>query len=331
MSTSNGPHVVALGGGHGLHATLSAVRRVVGRVTAVVTVADDGGSSGRLREEFDVVPPGDLRMALAALCGDDDWGRTWERLVQHRFGGSGQMRQHAVGNLLIVGLWELLRDPVAALDLVGELLRAEGRVLPMSTQPLVIHARVQGADPARPDEVSTVRGQVQVARSTGRILEVGLDPVDAPACPEAVEAVRDADWVVLGPGSWITSVLPHLLLAPLREAIVERSDRLIVVLNIGEQDEEVAGFTLAQQLSALARTAPGLRAHTVLADSGSVADDTDLRRAVARLGSELVLADLATDDGSNCHDHAKLAAALAGITGPTPTVSDHVKDSPAWP
>jgi len=110
---------VALGGGHGLAASLSALRRVTPDVTAIVTVADDGGSSGRLRQEFGVLPPGDLRMALAALCGDDDWGMTWSRVVQHRFGGRGDLAGHSLGNLLIAGLWDLLGDPVAGLDWVG--------------------------------------------------------------------------------------------------------------------------------------------------------------------------------------------------------------------
>src|ERR671914_198515 len=111
-----GPKVVALGGGHGLAASLAALRRMAGRLTAVVTVADDGGSSGRLRAEFGVLPPGDLRMALAALCGDDDWGETWSQVVQHRFRTRGELHGHAVGNLLIVALWELLGDPVVGLD-----------------------------------------------------------------------------------------------------------------------------------------------------------------------------------------------------------------------
>ncbi|HJY25184.1 MAG TPA: gluconeogenesis factor YvcK family protein, partial [Actinomycetes bacterium] len=127
-----GPRVVALGGGHGLAASLSALRRITHRLTAVVTVADDGGSSGRLRRELGVLPPGDLRMALAALCGDDDWGRTWSEVVQHRFTSAGPLHDHAVGNLLIVALWELLQEPVAGLDWVGKLLDAQGRVLPMA-------------------------------------------------------------------------------------------------------------------------------------------------------------------------------------------------------
>ena len=141
---------VALGGGHGLSASLSALRHVVDDLTAVVTVADNGGSSGRLRREFGVLPPGDLRQALSALCGDDDWGRTWARVLQHRFASDGEMDNHAVGNLLIVTLWELLGDHVGGLDWVARLLGAQGRVLPMAVAPLDITAAVQRARPARP-------------------------------------------------------------------------------------------------------------------------------------------------------------------------------------
>ena len=122
--------MAALGGGHGLAATLSALRFLTDEITAIVTVADNGGSSGRLREEFGVLPPGDLRMALAALCDESEWGHTWRDVLQHRFAGEGPLAGHALGNLLIVTLWELLDDPVSGLDLVGRLLRSSGRVLP---------------------------------------------------------------------------------------------------------------------------------------------------------------------------------------------------------
>ena len=141
------PKVVALGGGMGLSASLAALRRITGDLTAVVTVADDGGSSGRLRDELGVLPPGDLRKALAALCGDDEWGQTWARVIQHRFQSKGDLHEHAVGNLLIVALWEQLGDHVKALDLVGRLLGAHGRVLPMSAVPLELQALVKGHDP----------------------------------------------------------------------------------------------------------------------------------------------------------------------------------------
>ena len=133
----------------------------------MVTVADNGGSSGRLRGEFGVLPPGDLRMALAALCGDDEWGQTWERVLQHRFAGDGEMRGHVVGNLLIVSLWELLGDHVAALDWVGRLLGAEGTVLPMAVTPMDITAEVRGPTRPTPTRTATVRGQVEVATTDG--------------------------------------------------------------------------------------------------------------------------------------------------------------------
>ena len=144
MRWSTEPSVVALGGGHGLAASLTALRSVTTDLTAVVTVADNGGSSGRLRDEFGVLPPGDLRMALAALCGDDRWGQTWARVLQHRFASEGEMHGHSMGNLLIVTLWELLHDHVDGLDWVAGLLGARGRVLPMALTPLDITAEVRG-------------------------------------------------------------------------------------------------------------------------------------------------------------------------------------------
>jgi uncharacterized cofD-like protein len=308
-----GAAVVALGGGHGLHASLSALRRVVDDLTAVVTVADDGGSSGRLREEFGVLPPGDLRMALAALCGDDEWGQTWADVLQHRFAGHGDMRGHVVGNLLIVSLWEQLGDHVAALDWVGRLLGASGRVLPMALTPLVMTAQIRGVDPGAPDGVTTVRGQVEVATSEGTIQSVALDPPDPAPCPEAVLAVRAADWVVLGPGSWYTSVIPHLLVPDLCRAVVDTRGKVIVVLNLAPQDGETPGFAPADHLAALLEHAPDLRVHTVLADVRSVRDPGSLETAVKEAGARLVLADIAAGDGSARHDPVKLAAAYDAV------------------
>jgi uncharacterized cofD-like protein len=305
--------VVALGGGHGLSASLSALRRVVEHVTAVVTVADNGGSSGRLRQEFGVLPPGDLRQALAALCGDDDWGRTWARVLQHRFASDGAMHQHAVGNLLIVALWELLGDHVDGLAWVARLLGAQGRVLPMSVAPIDITARVRGADPAAPGETSTVRGQVEVASTVGRVVSVDLSPADPPACPEALQAVADADWVVLGPGSWFTSVIPHLLVPQLRDALVSANARRAVTLNLSPQVGETEGFSAEAHLEVLGSYAPDLKLDVVLADPRAVGDRSSLRAAAAALGADLVLADVGVDDGTPRHDPVKLANAYASF------------------
>jgi uncharacterized cofD-like protein len=308
------PKVVALGGGHGLFASLSALRRVTRQLTAVVTVADDGGSSGKLRREFGVLPPGDLRMALAALCGDDEWGTTWSRVVQHRFAGDSGLGGHAVGNVLIVALWELLGDSVQGLDWVGRLLGAHGRVLPMASVPLDLVAEVEGADPARPHEMSTVRGQVATASTTGRVRSLSLVPRHPPACPEAVTAIGDADWVVLGPGSWFTSVLPHILVPGLADALIATAARRIVVLNLAAQPGETDGFAPQTHLEVLADHAPQLRVDVVLADRGTAGSSAaELEKAAGLLGGRLVLADLAMRDGSPRHDPRQLAGAFAQI------------------
>ncbi len=306
--------VVALGGGHGLYASLSGLRRVTRELTAIVTVADDGGSSGRLRREFGVLPPGDLRMALAALCGDDAWGTTWSRVIQHRFSGNDGIGGHSVGNVLIVALWELLGDPVQGLDWVGRLLGAHGRVLPMASVPLDLVAEVEGADPDRPDEISTVRGQVACASTTGRVRSVSLIPANPPACPDAVQAIREADWVVLGPGSWFTSVLPHLLVPDLAAALVGTRARRLVALNLAPQPGETEGFSQHKHLQVLADHAPALDVDVVLADRAATKGATaDLEKAASLLGARLVLADLAMADGSPRHDPRRLAGAFAQI------------------
>ncbi len=315
LPAGGGLRVVALGGGHGLAATLSALRRLpgIGELTAVVTVADNGGSSGRLRGEFGCLPPGDLRQALAALCDDDEWGSTWAQVLQHRFSTEGELDEHALGNLLIVALWELLGEQVTGLDWVAGLLGARGRVLPMSLVPLDIAARIAGADPKHPRGVTTVRGQVQVASTSGRVLSVELDPREPPACPEALEAVAAADWVVLGPGSWYTSVIPHLLVPELRRAVEQARARTLVVLNLAAQSGETDGFGPETHLDVLAAHAPELRVDHVLVDPSTVVDQRLLGEAAARMGAALTVTEVACGDGSPRHDARKLADAFTGV------------------
>lgn len=307
--------VVALGGGHGLAASLSALRRVTPELTAVVTVADDGGSSGRLRDELDALPPGDLRMALAAMAGEDDWGRTWTRLLQHRFVGDGPLGGHAVGNLILSGLTESTGDPVTALDLVARLLGVAGRVLPMSPLPLEICADVVGLDAGDPSGVTEVVGQVAVATTAGRVAAVRLQPEDPPACKEAVRAVEEADWVVFGPGSWFTSVLPHLLVPDLRDALHRTPARRLVALNLAPQAGETDGFSPEAYLDALVAHAPDLRVDVVLADEATVVDTRGLMAAAESVGGRLVLAPLALGDGTPRHDPERLARAYDDVFG----------------
>ncbi len=308
--------VVALGGGHGLSASLQALRHVTEDLTAVVTVADDGGSSGRLREEFGVLPPGDLRMALAALCNDSGWGHLWRDVLQHRFSGDGPLAGHAVGNLLIVALWQLLEDPTDGLGVVGDLLGACGRVLPMSLLPLTIEADVEDAVTG---DLTVLTGQDQVASTKGRVGQVRVVPEEPPANPEAVQAVMDADWVVLGPGSWFTSVCTHLLVPELAEALQRTPARRCVTLNLTSGTSETAGYRPHQLLEALGTYAPDLTLDAVVADPSAVEDLDALSDAAARFGAVLVMRQVAVADGSAEHHPLRLAAAYAdvfsGVTG----------------
>jgi len=312
---SRPPAVVALGGGHGLAASLAALRLVTDRITAVVTVADDGGSSGRLRDEFGVLPPGDLRMALAALCDDTAWGHQWRDVLQHRFPGEGQLGGHAVGNLLIVSLWDLLGDTVGGLDLVGRLLNARGRVLPMAAVPLTIEASVMAADPAQPLEITIVRGQAEVATTPGRVLSVRLNPEEPPACDQAVAAIHAADWVILGPGSWFTSVIPHLLVPGVHDALIQTPARRVLTLNLVMHTGETVGFSATNHLEVLAVHAPELHLDVVLADPDIVEDEALLRRVAQDMGAELVLARVGDSGRQGHHDSLRLAAAYRDIIG----------------
>lgn len=302
------PRVVAFGGGHGLAASLQALRQVTDRLTAVVTVADDGGSSGRLRRELGALPPGDLRMALAALAGPGGTEQRWADLVQHRFPGDGPLAGHAVGNLVLTALAQRLGDPVAALDAVGALLGAAGRVLPLAAEPLEIVADVVGLDSGDAGAVVEVRGQVAVATTPGRVVAVRVEPAEPPACLEAVQAVSEADWLLLGPGSWFTSVIPHLLVPAMAKAIAATNARVAVTLNLSPQPGETDGFSPETHLEVLAAHAPDLELAVVVADTSAVADgEQSLREAAAGFGAQLVVAQVGRDDGTPRHDPDRLA------------------------
>ncbi|GAA1352030.1 uridine diphosphate-N-acetylglucosamine-binding protein YvcK [Catellatospora bangladeshensis] len=309
-----GLRAVALGGGRGLHVTLTALRQVTEDVTAVVTVADDGGSSGRLRRELGLLPPGDLRKAMVALADRGGSGALWAELFQHRFGGTGALAGHAVGNLVLAGLLEQLGDPVAVLEESCRLLGVRGRVLPMCTEPLEIEADVTGLDEDA-DVVRRIRGQVAVATTPGRVQRIRLHGPGGPGqpprgCAQAVEAVLGADVVLLGPGSWFTSVLPHLLVPELNEALTRTRARKVVVLNLVPQPGETAGFSPELHLDVLCEHAPTLRVDAVIADAGAVPVPDRLRRAAAALGAAAHLSPIALPGSPDRHDPVALAASI---------------------
>lgn len=307
---------VALGGGHGLHASLSALRLITTDLTAVVTVADDGGSSGRIRRELRVLPPGDLRMALAALAGDDPCHQEWAELLQHRLGGTGVLAGHPVGNLVLTGLLERAEDPIRALETLADLVGAVGRVLPMSPGPLDLVAEADRFDPEDPQRTREIRGQSSIAATPGRVRSVRLLPQGAPACAAAVDAVRDADVVVLGPGSWFTSVIPHLLLRELGRALATTRAAVLVTLNLvpqaGETDE-YSPADLLRLLQAHAEPLGGLPVYAVIADRHAVPDPKELSDCARAMGARLVLSRLAADDSAERHDPTRLSAAYRQV------------------
>ncbi|MBV9662942.1 MAG: YvcK family protein [Actinobacteria bacterium] len=285
-----GPQVVALGGGHGLAASLQAVRRYAGEVTAIVSVADDGGSSGRLREAFGIAAPGDLRRCLVALADDES---VWARVFEHRF-EAGELEGHPVGNLVIAGLASALGDFNVALEEAGRLLGAVGRVLPATSVPVVLKA--EAAD-------GPVEGQVRVS-ATSRISGVGLVPPDAEPPPAVLRAIAEADQVVVGPGSLFTSVLAVIAVPAIRLALASTQARTVYVANLRPQAPETAGFDVAAHVAALA--SHGLHPDVVLRDPAAL--------PLGDLDVDWVDAPLAAADGVG-HDPARLAAALMKLIG----------------
>lgn len=294
-----GPAVVALGGGHGLATALQAIRHYAGSITAVVSVADDGGSSGRLRRDLGVSPPGDIRRCLVALAGDDG---VWSTAFEHRF-RDGELEGHALGNLVLVGLTESLGSFPDALDEAGRLLRAVGRVLPATVEPVVLKAEL--ADAAVPGEM--VEGQVAVANSRG-IRRVELVPGDVAATPAAIDAIRAADQVVYAPGSLYTSVLPVLCVNGLRDAISASRAHVVQVANLRPQVPETSGMDVADHLAAV--LAHGARVDTLLHDTGNgLALD---RARLQALGVDPVGAPVARPNGL-AHDPELTAFVLRAL------------------
>jgi uncharacterized cofD-like protein len=290
------PRVVALGGGHGLAASLQAVRRYAADVCAIVSVADDGGSSGRLRAAFGIPPPGDLRRCLVALA---DPSSLWTDAFELRF-AAGELEGHAFGNLVITGLAQATGDFSAALAEAGRLLGAVGRVVPATREPVVLKAEVRGADPS---PTSVVEGQVAVAASQG-IASVSLVPADPEPPPEALEALARADQVVVGPGSLYTSVLAVVAVPALRQALAATPGRKVYVANLRQQVPETEGYDVADHVEALA--AHGLDVDVVLCHPGALPVGSPRAPWVER--------DIARDDGSG-HDPVRLAAALSDLVG----------------
>lgn len=293
--------VTALGGGRGLAATLRALRRldqVEVAVTAIVSVADDGGSTGRLRAELGIPAPGDVRKCLVALSDDE----TWAAACEHRF-GAGSLRGHSLGNLLLAGLAEHLGDFRAAVEILAALLHTCGRVLPAALEPVTLVAALADG--------REVRGQVAVQEAEGRIRSVRLDPApDAP--PEAVAAVTEADLVLLAPGSLYTSLLPVLGSRGIAEALRATAAPVVQIGNLAAQIPETAGLEVADHVRAVVDHGGRVDVYLHPADGTVPLDAAALPPTVELRGDDA----LGSGDGRT-HDVGRLARALAALLAST--------------
>jgi len=296
--------VVALGGGHGLAQALLAVRGYAGWITAVVSVADDGGSSGRLAPALGVPPPGDCRRALLALSPDPS---VWREVVDHRF-ASGDVAGHSLGNLVLAALTHIGGGLEEALATVGRLIGARGRVVPASPLCLGLRAVIDGAE---------VQGQVAIALSRGRIGELGVLPADAPASASALEALGEADQVVIGPGSLFTSLGAVLVVPGMVAALNDSKAQLVYVCNLTTQDGETLGLDGTGHVRALMEVAGMRPPDVVVANEAAFPVPATVeavradRAEIEALGPRVELAALADPSAPwPQHDPARLGAVL---------------------
>lgn len=308
------PAVVAIGGGTGMPVLLAGLKEYTDDITAIVSVADDGGSSGRLRDELGIVPPGDIRNCLAALA---EGGDELMKVFQYRF-SAGSLTGHSMGNIMLAAAALASEGICDAIELVSRLLEIRGRVLPSSLNSLVLRASKEDG--------TEISGQTAIMNSPGSCRSVWIDPPDAPAPRAAVEAVGAADLVVLGPGSLFTSVIPNLLIPNIRDALAAATCPRVFVCNLISQPGETDGFTASDHLRAVQAHGAGDIDAIIVQDSAlegatpgpsssaagqPVACDADGLRGVVT-----VRADVARDDDSTLHDSRKLAAAIMSLLEP---------------
>jgi uncharacterized cofD-like protein len=304
----NGPSVVAIGGGHGQAAALEAIQTYAGSISALVTVADDGGSSGRLTE-LGIPPPGDVRRCLLALTPEPS---LWSELFAHRF-ETGDVSDHSLGNLILAALTDLFGDFASAVDTASRMLRTLGEVVPVADEPMTLSAVIDG---------KAVTGQAAITATEGHVSALSIDPPDILASRRALTAVAGADQIVVGPGSLYTSVISALMVPMMTEAVMDAEAQRVFVLNLVTQTGETLGMTGLDHLKALAAHVglggPGV----VVAHEGPLdvppGHEAVMATAdeVATYGWDIVFADV-VDEWSDWpqHDPLKLGRVLEKLGG----------------
>ena len=308
-AAGKGPRVVAIGGGTGLASLLRGLKSRTDNLTAIVTVADDGGSSGRLRRELAILPPGDLRNCILAMADDES---LLAELFQYRFDKEGDLRGHSFGNLFIAAMTDVTGSFDRALIETSRALAVRGRAIPVTSASARLSAHLEDG--------RMVHGESSLRNSGGRVKRLVISPANARANPLAVRAISEADMIVMGPGSLYTSVISNLLVPGVAEAIEESSAVKVYVCNIATERGETEGYTVAEHLAALRRHTSDRIADYVLANSAPAAldDRFESDEAVAHDGAEpdgaqILLYDLVDESHPTRHDSDKLADAAMKI------------------
>ena len=312
---SRGPKIVVVGGGTGLSNLLRGLKKYSNNITAIVTVADDGGSSGRLRREIGVLPPGDIRNCLAALADEE---RLLTELFQYRFEAGDGLVGHSFGNLFLTAMSEITGDLEQAVNASSQVLAIRGKVLPATLTDVSLWAELEDG--------RLIQGESKISEARGIIRHFGCIPANPPALPSAIKAIREADYIILGPGSLYTSIIPNFLVPEIREAIATAIVPRIYICNIMTQLGETEGYTVADHIRAIDNICGQKMFDAVLAHRKSPSPKSLQRYAqensypvfldredVAKLGRRIVLANVMDEDketGHICHDPYQLARVL---------------------
>jgi len=307
-SLERGPHIVAIGGGTGLSVLLSGLKTYTDNITAIVTVADDGGSSGRLRRELGVMPPGDFRNCLVALSDDES---LVAELFQYRFDQGEGLNGHSFGNLFIAAMTGVTGSFEQALLESSKVLAVHGRIIPATWSHIDLAARLSDG--------THVHGESNIAVRGGSIDEVQIEPSDIQANPEAIDAIAQADLILVGPGSLYTSIMPNLLVPGVMQALEASSAQTIYLCNVATEDGETGGFTMTDHVRALQRHTFPTIANSVIANGNLSEPGAQFNsRAVPPSGGELpdvrvITADLIDPEHPLRHDAERLARVVIDV------------------
>ncbi len=313
---NRGPKIVAIGGGTGLSTLLRGLKTYSANITAIVTVADDGGSSGRLRRENGVLPPGDIRNCLAALADEE---KLLTELFQYRFHAGDGLTGHSFGNLFLTAMSDITGDLERAIAASSKVLAIRGRVLPATLSDVRLWAEL--SDGRR------IEGESNITKANGNIVKIGCIPENSPALPKALQAIEEADYIIIGPGSLYTSVIPNLLVPEIREALAKREVPRIYVCNIMTQPGETQGYTVSDHIRAIDNACGGQQLFNAVLMQRKVPSANALiryaqenshpvfldREAVVLLGRRIVLANVMDEDKNTAllrHNSQRLARVL---------------------